>query len=111
MTADTVLIVTASYDEGADYVIKVLHQKGTPTFRLNTDEFPLKVQINFQPPNNLTFSVNKELVLGESIKSVWYRRFVPPELPEHLESNIWTDVLIFYSQSTSSTGIMLSGSG
>ena len=88
MTADTVLIVTASYDESADYVIKILHQKGIPTFRLNTDHFPSNVKATFQPPNDIIFSAGNEAIWGESIKSVWYRRFISPELPEELDPGV-----------------------
>ncbi|MCJ7515298.1 MAG: hypothetical protein MUO89_04950 [Dehalococcoidia bacterium] len=86
MTADTVLIVTASYDVGADYVLKALQKKRTPAFRLNSDHFPSRIKASFRPPDDITFSVDGNLISGKSVKSVWYRRHVLPELPTDLDA-------------------------
>jgi len=90
MTADTVLLVTASYDIAADYVCKSLQTKGIPSFRLNTDHFPSQIKASFHPLNDIEFieEINEKKVLGTSIKSVWYRRHVSPELPEGLEPGV-----------------------
>ena len=88
MTADTVLIVTASYDVAADYVLKALQQRGTPVFRLNTDRFPSHIKASFIPPNDIEFSAGDKTVSGMSIRSVWYRRHVSPELPAELDAGI-----------------------
>jgi len=90
MTADTVLIVTASYDVAADYVLKSLRQRGTPAFRLNTDHFPSRVKAFFRPPKDIEFiqEEDEKTVLGTSIKSVWYRRHVSPDLPAELDAGI-----------------------
>ncbi len=88
MRADTVLAVTASYDVAAEYVLKALQERGTPTFRLNTDEFPSSVAISFVPPDNIQFRANGRTLLGRSVKSVWYRRHVSPALPAELETGV-----------------------
>jgi len=89
MIADTVLLVTTSYDIAADYVLKSLRQGGNPAFRLNTDLFPSRVKAVSSPPKDIFIEdENGESVLGTSIKSVWYRRHVSPELPEELESGV-----------------------
>jgi len=88
MTADTVLIVTASYDVAADYVVKALKQRNATVFRLNTDQFPSEVKATFQPPDGLVFSAGDQTLLGASVKSVWYRRHVFPELPAEMEAGI-----------------------
>lgn len=88
MTADTVLIVTASYDVAADYVLEALQQRGTPVFRLNTDHFPSRIKASFLPPNNIEFTAGDKAVSGISIKSVWYRRHVSPELPVELDAGV-----------------------
>jgi len=88
MTAGTVLIVTASYDVAADYVLKALQQRGTPVFRLNTDQFPSHIKASFIPPNDIEFTTGDRTVSGMSIKSVWYRRHVSPELPVELEAGV-----------------------
>lgn len=88
MTADTVLIVTASYDIAADYVVKALKRRGTPVFRLNTDHFPSQVKASFRSSGDIEFSVGTETLKGVSVKSVWYRRHVSPELPTELETGV-----------------------
>jgi hypothetical protein len=88
MTAKTVLIVTASYDIGAEYVIKALRQRGTLVFRLNTDQFPSQVKASFEPPEDLRLSAGDETLLGTSVKSVWYRRHVSPELPAKVKTGV-----------------------
>lgn len=88
MTADTVLIVTASYDIGADYVIKALKRRGTPVFRFNTDHFPSQVRASFRTPGDIVFFTGTETLQGVSVKSVWYRRHVSPELPADLEAGV-----------------------
>jgi len=90
MTADTILLVTASYDVAADYVLKSLRQRGTPAFRLNTDQFPSRVKAFFRPPKDIEFIQEEhgKTVLGISIKSVWYRRHVSPALPAELDAGI-----------------------
>lgn len=88
MAADNVLIVTASYDIAADYVLKALHQRGTPVFRLNTDLFPSAVKASFLPPNDIEFTAGDKAVSGVSVKSVWYRRHVSPELPAELDAGV-----------------------
>jgi glutathione synthase/RimK-type ligase-like ATP-grasp enzyme len=88
MTADTVLIVTASYDVAADYVLKALQERGTPTFRLNTDEFPSYIKASFIPPNDIQFTAHGRTLSGKFVKSVWYRRHVLPELPLELDAGV-----------------------
>ena len=88
MTADTVLIVTASYDIGAGYVLNAIRKRGTPVFRLNTDHFPSNVKASFRPPGEIIFSVDGKAVSGTSVKSVWYRRHVSPELPTDMDGGV-----------------------
>ena len=49
MTTDTVLLVTASYDQSAQPVLDHLHSMGASVFRLDTDHFPTKVKAHFAP--------------------------------------------------------------
>ena len=65
MTADTVLIVTASYDVAADYILKSLRQMGTPAFRLNTDHFPSHVKAFFRPPKDIEFMESANVTKNE----------------------------------------------
>lgn len=88
MTADTVLMVTASYDIGPEYVGRALSSRGVPIFRLDTDKFPSEVLASFSPPHDVFLSNGPSAVLGSQIKSVWYRRHVSPDLPDDIDSGV-----------------------
>ena len=85
MTDSSVLIVTASYDEAPVYVERALEFRGTPFFRLDTDRFPSEINASFDPYGGIVFSDGVRSISAKDIKSVWYRRNVPPVLPEALE--------------------------
>ena len=85
MTANTVLLVTASYDVAADSVSRCLEQTGIPVFRLDTDLFPTEVKATFDPTCGLTIENFRDFVNSNQIMSVWYRRNVAPALPAHLD--------------------------
>ena len=86
MIADTVLIVTASYDLAALYVGDALERRGAPFFRLDTDRFPSEVRATFDPQGDLTISDEGRSISCREVKSVWYRRNVAPDLPKDLDS-------------------------
>ena len=88
MTPDTVLVVTASYDVAAEYVVDALRRRGTRAFRLDTDLFPSRFAATFRPPSDITFGDKKTTLSGDRVKSVWYRRHVRPELPEELSAGV-----------------------
>ena len=85
MTADTVLLVTASYDQSAQPVFDDLHALGVSVFRLDTDQFPTQVKASFDPRTGLSLRNVAGQIHGTQIKSVWYRRNVAPALPSHLD--------------------------
>ena len=85
MTDDVVLLVTASYDLAADYVSDALSRLGVPTFRLDTDRFPLEVKASFDPASGLVLTQGDKSVDSHHIRSVWYRRNVESALPEYLD--------------------------
>ena len=85
MTADTVLLVTTSYDLAPEYVGEALEHRGVPFFRLDTDRFPSEVQACFNPQDGLAISDGGRHISHREIKSVWYRRNVLPNLPEALD--------------------------
>jgi len=88
MEPDTVLVVTASYDIAADYVLNALEARGTPAFRLDTDRFPLSIRASFRPPDVIEFNADGETLSGTSVKSVWYRRHVLPQLPDEMDAGL-----------------------
>jgi hypothetical protein len=88
MTADTVLLVTASYDLASPYVQAGLERRSVPCFRLDTDRFPSEVQISLDPKQGLEISDGEQSITGNEIKSVWYRRHVAPVLSNELTFGI-----------------------
>ena len=88
MTANTVLIVTASYDVAPENVGRALESRGTPFFRLDTDRFPSEVRASFDPYSGITISDGAQAISAKEIRSVWYRRNVAPNLPEGLEPGV-----------------------
>ena len=85
MTANTVLLVTASYDDAADLVARSINQLGASTFRLDTDLFPTEVTAVFDPHLGLELVNSDGAVHSSEIKSVWYRRNVAPMLPDYVD--------------------------
>ena len=85
MTANTVLLVTASYDDAASEVSESLKRLGVPAFRLDTDLFPTQSNATFDPHSGLTIESDAGRVHSNQIRSVWYRRNVAPALPTHLD--------------------------
>ena len=85
MTADVVLLVTASYDLAPEYVILALERRGVPYFRLDTDRFPSEIRVSFDPHGDITITDGELSVAGKDIKSVWYRRSVAPNLSTSLD--------------------------
>ena len=84
MIADTVLIVTASYDAAPEYVAQALDRRSVPYFRLDTDRFPDEIQLSFDPSEGITITDCGRSISANEIMSVWYRRNVAPILPEEL---------------------------
>ena len=85
MTNDTILLVTASYDQSAQPVLDHLKTMGAHAFRLNTDEFPTRVKAQYDPRSGLFLRSSDSSVHSDQISSVWYRRNVAPQLPAHLD--------------------------
>ena len=85
MTGDTVLVVTTSYDSAPEYVLPALEGRGVPYFRLDTDRFPTEIHASFMPRQGVTLEDGGRSITGSDVKSVWYRRNVAPNLPDHLD--------------------------
>jgi glutathione synthase/RimK-type ligase-like ATP-grasp enzyme len=84
-----ILIITNRQDITADFLILELQRRRTDYIRFNTEDFPQKVQIDWElssdgikgylifPRRNISF---------QEINSVWYRRPVPPTLSKEITS-------------------------
>ena len=86
MNADTVLIVTASYDEAPAYVTPRVEQCGYRVFRLDTDRFPTEVLLSLREDGSFDLAGGGDALNSDAIRSVWYRRHVDPALPSEVES-------------------------
>ncbi|MCY3557092.1 MAG: hypothetical protein OXH13_00410 [Chloroflexi bacterium] len=81
---DTVLIVTASYDEAPSYVLPHISDRGWKSFRLDADRFPMEVKISSREDGSFVIEDGEERVRSADVRSVWYRRHPTPEFPSGL---------------------------
>ncbi|NES99759.1 MAG: MvdC family ATP-grasp ribosomal peptide maturase [Sphaerospermopsis sp. SIO1G1] len=83
-----VLLITHSGDFFTiDRVAEAVSEKGAIPFRLNTDKFPLEIQLtaNFDHSRTYhTIEYNNQLISTEQIKAVWMRRIWEPYFGEEL---------------------------
>ena len=84
-----VLLLTHSSDFFTiDRVVEAVEKKGAIPFRLNTDKFPLEVQLTAQFDGKKSFhqlTYNNQSIDSEQVKSVWTRRIWQPELTGDLD--------------------------
>ncbi|WP_018691845.1 MvdC/MvdD family ATP grasp protein [Algicola sagamiensis] len=92
MAANTVLIVTQSRDnECIDSVSDSIRELGGEVFRLNSDEYPTKIQLaglhgQKFPHTHQLINEHGQTVNSEQIRSLWYRRFLPGgQLPKDMD--------------------------
>ena len=91
---DIVLLITHSGDfYTVDKVIEALSKLGAQPFRLDTDKFPLLVQIeshltNFQSIHRLKYG--DRYISSEQVQSVWMRRIWQPQMSEDLAPQFQT---------------------
>src|SRR5688572_11924720 len=88
MTGDTVLLITASYDDVADDVAQALTSRGAKWFRFNTDLFPSEVRGFINNDGASGISTPAGSLTHQDVKSVWYRRQVAPILPDDLDPGV-----------------------
>lgn len=76
-----IIIVTNRLDYTADFLILELRKRGVDYIRFNTEDLPQRVRIVWQVNNNSFdghFIFSKGKVGFHDIRSIWYRRPVPP---------------------------------
>jgi len=76
-----ILVVTNRRDLTADFLILELQRRGEDFVRLNTEDYPQDVQITWGIEDHRvagSFRFGKKEVRLDEIRSVWYRRPVPP---------------------------------
>ena len=88
-----ILIISNKGDIHCNPVIKHLVRHGDAFFRLNTDALLEDYEILFSVKENslqlqVSNKINKKVLVLSDVKSIWERRPVSPEIPEHNNSQI-----------------------
>lgn len=77
------LIITNTTDIGSDYIVHRLHQRRQDFTRLNTDEYPIRFDVQLRASNNsTTFSIrfrDGRIIWPSDVSSVIFRRPVTPK--------------------------------
>ncbi len=85
---DVVLLITHSGDfYTVDKVAEALSKRGVQPFRLDTDKFPLQVQIEAHLSNSQSvhrLKYGDRYINTEQVKAVWMRRIWQPQISEDL---------------------------
>ena len=88
-SSDVVLLLTHSGDYfTVDRVAQALSKRGASPFRLDTDQFPLEVQLSARL-TNLGFAhqitYRDRSISSEQVKAVWMRRLWEPKMSQKLD--------------------------
>jgi MvdC family ATP-grasp ribosomal peptide maturase len=88
LSRDVVLLISHSGDFFTiDRVAEALSKKGVQPFRLDTDKFPLEVQLTAQFDRSKIYhklEYGTHSITTEQVKAVWMRRIWEPELSKDL---------------------------
>ncbi|MBD2454620.1 MvdC family ATP-grasp ribosomal peptide maturase [Nostoc sp. FACHB-87] len=88
LSGDVVLLITHSGDFFTiDRVAEALARKGAQPFRLDTDKFPLELQLTAhfeQSKSYHTIEYDNQLISTEQVQAVWLRRIWEPNLSPEL---------------------------
>lgn len=79
---ETILVVTNRFDEHASRVIRVFNERGIPVFRLNTEDFPSEITLEWRG-KTWAIRYHGRTLTPEQILSCWYRR--PSDATVHNE--------------------------
>ncbi|NMF61288.1 MvdC family ATP-grasp ribosomal peptide maturase [Brasilonema octagenarum UFV-E1] len=100
---DVILLITHSGDFFTiDRVAEALSKKGAQPFRLDTDKFPLEVQLtaHFEKSKSYhTLKYGTRSISTQQVQAVWMRRIWEPELSKELAPQ-FRDACIRESQAT-----------
>jgi MvdC family ATP-grasp ribosomal peptide maturase len=88
LSRDVVLLLTHSGDYFTiDRVAAALSRRGVKSFRLNTDQFPIAIQLQAHLSNNGTshrLEYGDVSISTEQVQAVWMRRIWPPQMSKEL---------------------------
>jgi hypothetical protein len=82
------LVVTTRDDLTADLVVVELRRRRAPYLRFNTEDYPTAVSVRWRPDGKTTLTVGGRAYDAVDFHTVWYRRPVPPVLPERLDPDL-----------------------
>lgn len=82
------LVVTTRDDLTADEVIVELRRRGAAYVRFNTEDYPTAVTIRWMADGDTTLRIGGREYNADDFHTVWYRRPVPPVLPETLDPDL-----------------------
>ncbi|MEH1976424.1 MAG: MvdC family ATP-grasp ribosomal peptide maturase [Nostoc sp.] len=103
LSRDVVLLITHSGDFFTiDRVAEALSKKGAQPFRLDTDKFPLEVQLTAQFDKSKSYhklEYGTHSISTEQVQAVWMRRIWEPELSKELAPK-YREACIRESQAT-----------
>jgi hypothetical protein len=83
-----VLVVTNRGDLTADWLIFELQRRTAEYLRFNTEDYPTAVTITWVADGPASMRIADKTYAFDDFESVWYRRPVPPALPEGVEEGL-----------------------
>jgi len=98
-----IIIVTNKQDHTADFLILELRKRQADYVRFNTEDFPQRVQVVWRMGDaglDGYFSFPKARVDFKDIRSVWYRRPVPPIPSPEIEEPVAYEFALAESQAS-----------
>lgn len=76
-----ILIVTNAHDLTTDYIVLELQRRGTPYFRLNSENLPqARLTLGLRSDTDWTFELDGRQVTGEAVTAAYFRRPGAPEI-------------------------------
>lgn len=82
------LVVTTRDDITADVVVAELRRRGAAYLRFNTEDYPTAVSLRWSTDGETTLTIRGRVYDADDFHTVWYRRPVPPVLPESLDPDL-----------------------
>ena len=76
-----VVLVTNREDLTADFVVAELSQRRARFERFNTEDYPSRVRLQIAAQTS-QLTIGDQTIVAEQIATVWWRRPLPPALPE-----------------------------
>lgn len=76
------VLVTNREDLTTDWLVLELRERGVAFVRFNTEDYPARATIRWSP-DEAELATEEAVMRSREIDAVWWRRPLPPALPEH----------------------------